>query len=112
MLSSQLRVSNLGGNSAQVKVTLAGTALETFILSAGSGRRILYPGVNSGPLCVVSTDGSTPILASERFISTYQNSSSYSEIIGIPRNQLTTTYWFPWYTTNSSLSTEVRFGIP
>jgi hypothetical protein len=112
-VSSQLRVSNMSRGSAQVKVYLGGSAIETFTLSAGAGRRVSYPGVNSGSLCVVSTDGATPILASERFISTYQNSSSYSEMIGYPMNQLTTTYWFPWYNNaTGGLSSELRFGLP
>jgi beta-lactamase superfamily II metal-dependent hydrolase len=110
-LSSQLRVSNMGGNSASVKVYLAGTQLDSFTLLTGEGARKTYPTYNNGPLCVVSTDGVTKILASERFISTYQSSASYSEMMGYPRNRLDDTYWFPWYN-NISYETELRIAKP
>jgi hypothetical protein len=101
----------MGGNSAQVKVYLAGIQLDSFTLAAGLGARKTYTSSNNGPLCVVSTDGTTPILASERFISTYLNSASYSEMMGYPRNRLDDTYWFPWYN-NKSYSTELRIAKP
>jgi hypothetical protein len=111
VLSSQLRVSNMGAGNAQVKVYLAGAQLDSFSLDAGQGARKTYPTYNNGPLCVVSTDGATPILASERFISTYLNSASYSEMMGYPRNRLDDTYWFPWYN-NVSYQTELRMAKP
>jgi hypothetical protein len=110
-LSSQLRVSNMGGGTAAIKVYLAGNQIDSFNLGAGAGKRTAYPNVNDGPLCVVSTDGVTPILASERFISTYLNSSSYSEMMGYPKNRLARIYWFPWYN-NMSYATELRMAIP
>jgi hypothetical protein len=110
-LSSQLRVSNMGAGTAAIKVYLAGSQIDSFNLGAGLGIRTAYPNANDGPLCVVSTDGVTPILASERFISTYLSSSSYSEIIGYPKNRLAKIYWFPWYN-NMSYATELRMAIP
>jgi PKD repeat protein len=110
-LSSQLRVSNMGAGTAQVKVYLAGTQLDSFSVTAGQGARKNYPTYNNGPLCVVSTDGVTPILASERFISTYQSSASYSEMMGYSRNRLDDIYWFPWYN-NISYETELRMAQP
>jgi hypothetical protein len=110
-LSSQLRVSNMGAGTAQIKVYLAGLQLDSFSLDAGQGKRIAYPGANGGPLCVVSTDGVTPILTSERFISTYQSSASYSEMMGYSRNRLDDIYWFPWYN-NVSYETELRIAKP
>jgi hypothetical protein len=111
LLSSQLRVSNMGGSTAQVKVTLAGSQIDSFSLGAGQGARKTYPSINSGPLCVVSSDGTTPILASERFISTYLSSASYSEMMGYPSSRLDDTYWFPWYN-NVSYQTELRMAKP
>jgi hypothetical protein len=111
LLSSQLRVSNMGTSTAQIKVTLAGTQLDSFSVDAGQGMRKTYASFNSGPLCVVSTDGVTPILASERFISTYLNSASYSEMMGYPRGRLDDTYWFPWYN-NINYQTELRMAKP
>jgi hypothetical protein len=111
VLSSQLRVSNMGGDSASIKVYLAGSEVDSFVILAGQGARKSYTGYNNGPLCVTSTDGVTPILASERFISTYLSSSSYSEMMGYPSNKLASSYWFPWYN-NISYSTELRIAKP
>jgi hypothetical protein len=112
ILSSQLRVSNMStSGTAQMKVFLAGSEIDSFSLTGGEGKRVSYPNLDNGPLCVVSMDGTTPILASERFISTYLNSASYSEILGYPTDRLTSTYWFPWYN-NLSYSTEFRIAKP
>ena len=37
--------------------------------------------------------------------------TNFSEVMGMPANQLTTAYWFPWYN-NLGLNTQVRFGVP
>jgi hypothetical protein len=110
-LSSQLRVSNMGGSTAQIKVLLAGSQIDSFSLDGGQGIRKAYSGKNDGPLCVVSTDGTMPILASQRFISTYLNSASYSELMGYPRNRLDDIWWFPWYN-NVTYATEMRIAKP
>jgi hypothetical protein len=107
-LSSQLRVSNMGGGNATIKVYLAGVEKDSFTLLTGQGARKTYPNLNNGPLCVVST---SPILASERFISTYLSSASYSEMMGYPTDRLASSYWFPWYN-NLSYSTELRIAKP
>ena len=110
-LSSQLRVSNMGATSVDVKVYLAGSEIDSFTLTGGQGKRGSYPTLNNGPLCVVRTSGTASILASERFISTYLNSASYSEMMGYPTNQFASSYWFPWYN-NLSYSTELRIAHP
>ena len=48
--------------------------------------------------------------------------SSYSEFmgmsvgspLGMPGNDLSTTYWFPWYNnlTAGGLNSQLRFGVP
>jgi bacillolysin len=110
-LSSQLRVSNTGSSSAQVKVYLAGSQIDSFSLDVRQAARKSYPTYNKGSLCVVSADGTTPILASERFISTHDISASYSEMMGYPRNRLDDIWWFPWYN-NNSYETELRIAKP
>ena len=37
--------------------------------------------------------------------------TSFSEMLGLPNSQLSTTYWLPWYN-NLDLLTELRFGAP
>jgi hypothetical protein len=111
LLSSQLRVSNFGNTDINVKIYLAGIEKDSFALTGGEGRRVSYQNFNNGPLCVVRTSGTAPILASERFISTYLDSASYSEMMGYPTNKLASNYWFPWYN-NISYSTELRIARP
>ena len=56
---------------------------------------------------MVSTGG-TPILATIR---TLYGGSSYYEMFGVPADQLTSTYWFPWYN-DTAMSTELHLAVP
>jgi hypothetical protein len=40
--------------------------------------------------------------------------SSYSELMGLPKELLSTEYWFPWYdfATPTQLDKQMRFGRP
>jgi hypothetical protein len=40
--------------------------------------------------------------------------SSYSEMMGLPEEQLSTEYWFPWYNNLNinSMDQGFRFGVP
>ena len=71
-----------------------------------------FPGQPSGPVRVVSVTGDgTPsplnIFASER--STFH--ASFNEVMGVPFDQFTTEYWFPWYD-NTYMKTWVLVGNP
>jgi len=63
-------------------------------------------GLNGGPVEVRSTNGQN-IFASERAL--YGN--SFAETLGIPHNQLTTKYWFPWYD-GQYMQTWISVGAP
>ena len=65
-----------------------------------------YPNVFNGPLQVLSKM-EEKFFATER--TTYGN--SFHETTGIPNNQLTTDYWFPWYDF-SIMSTWISVGNP
>ncbi len=71
-----------------------------------------FNGLVGGPVRVVSVTGAgTPsplnIFASER--STFH--SSFNEVMGVPFDQFTTEYWFPWYD-NTYMKTWVLVGNP
>jgi hypothetical protein len=52
------------------------------------------------------------VVAAERVVYKPNNTpTSFSEMMGLPNNQLHTTYWFPWYN-SVELYSELRFGIP
>jgi hypothetical protein len=40
--------------------------------------------------------------------------NSYSELMGLPKEQISTEYWFPWYNfaVPSLLDKQFRFGVP
>ncbi|MEO5888429.1 MAG: hypothetical protein ABIQ77_12280 [Anaerolineales bacterium] len=76
-----------------------------------SSTRSSYAGLDGGPVRVVSTNG-IPIVASERVAYSPNGGTtwtSYSELMGLPVNQLTTSYTFPWYN-NLDLNSQLRFG--
>lgn len=114
-LTSQLRIANVGGQPATVKVCFGsvlpncagGTIKKTYNLTAtGSGSRAQVPvfsATDMGPVRVYSIDPSDQIIVSMK--QTYKVSGipqSYSEMMGYPANQLTTEYQFPWYNNNGT----------
>jgi hypothetical protein len=76
--------------------------------------RISYPGLNAGPLQIQSTNN-VPIIASMRFIWIRSISplvvTAFSEMLGLPNEQLSTTYLFPWYN-HAELDTQLRVAAP
>jgi hypothetical protein len=59
----------------------------------------------------VFSDGQN-IIAAERVIFAVNNTAtSYSELMGLPKTQLATSYLFPWYN-NLQLNLQLRFGAP
>ena len=107
-LDSQLRVSNVGSGTTTITVVDAGGfQIDSYSLGAGQATRLNYAYTNTGPLHVVSS--SQPILSTIRLW--LASGPSYYEIMGLPGNQLTTQYWFPWYN-SLVMSPEVRVAKP
>ena len=96
---------------ANVKVDIGGVNQGRYVTQKSDSNRLSYAS-NAGPVVVADANGLTPIIASERVA--YSDDagvtwSSFSEIMGLPSNQLTTSYVMPWYN-NADLNTQVRFG--
>jgi hypothetical protein len=109
-LDTQLRFGNVGNAATTVTVRIGGVTQGTYNLTPNQSTRVSY-GVNNGPVQIQSSGG-VPIIVSERVA--YHDGSawtSFSELMGLPANQLTTTYWFPWYN-NMDLNSQLRFGAP
>jgi hypothetical protein len=104
-LDSQLRVSNVGTDVTAITVYAGGTQIDSYTLNAGAATRKNYAR-NSGPLHVVSS--TQPILTTDR---TLYGGGSYYEMTGLPEEQLSTQYFFPWYN-NTAMSSELRFAMP
>ena len=108
-LNTQVRFANVGSVGTTVTVTIGGVVQGSYYLGAGASTRQSYVGLNSGPIQIKSSGG-VPIIASERVA--YHNGSawtSFSELMGLPIQQVGYAYYFPWYN-NVDLNTQVRFA--
>ena len=83
-------------SAATVDVYIAGvkTADSPFSIPAGGRVTPRWVGVTAGPVRVVATNG-VPIFTSERVL-TYPN-NVFNEMMGLPLNQMSGEYWFPYY---------------
>jgi hypothetical protein len=54
---------------------------------------------------------SQPILSTVRELYATPGFSSFYELMGMPKTQLSTQYYFPWYN-NVAMDSELRFAMP
>jgi hypothetical protein len=115
---SNIRFDNVGTASTTVTVKIAGTTQGTYTLAPNESRVVSYD-IDNGPAEVYSSGG-VPIVASMNVsLKPSTTYSSYSEFmglsmgtgLGLPGNQLSATYWFPWYD-NQDVSTDIRVARP
>ena len=67
--------------------------------------------INNGPAQITSTNN-TQIIAAMRVIWQEPGQrTSYSELMGLPKEQLSTEYWFPWYNNLAQASMNQQFRI-
>jgi hypothetical protein len=116
-LDTQLRIGNVSNTPATVHVSIGGQEMTSgctpsnspYTLAVGASLRVGCPGVNNGPVEIVSD---VNIVAAERVIYKVNNiQASFSEMMALPNGQLDTLYWLPWYN-NIDLDTQLRFGVP
>jgi hypothetical protein len=110
-LDTQLRIANVSGTPATVRIYIGGTQMtgSPFPLAGGVSTRLSFAGINNGPVQIVSDQN---IVAAERFIFKVSNvPTSFSEMMGLPNQQLGLIYWHPWYN-NVDLDTQLRIGTP
>ena len=110
-LDTQLRIANVSPSTANVHIYIGGVEMIGSPFSLGSmvSTRKSFPGVNSGPVKILSDQ---PIVAAERLI--YKTNSiptSFTEMMALPDNQLDLIHWLPWYN-NVDLDSLLRFGLP
>ena len=108
-LDTQLRFANVTDQPAQVHVYIGGAEMtgSPFALLAGESTRKSFPGINAGPVKIVSN---VNIVAAERVIYKANGvNTSFTEMMALPNSQLDSTYWLPWYN-NLDLDTQLRFA--
>ena len=92
-----------------IVITMAGTEIDAFSLAPSESKRVSFPGVNNGPVKIMNREDLS-LIAAERLIYKVNNvATSFTEMMGLPSNQLDTTYWLPWYN-NKDLDTQLRFA--
>ena len=108
-LITQLWIANVSNSTATVQVQIGGANVtgSPFTLAAGAVRRLVFPGLDKGPVKIQSNQN---IVAAERVIYRVNGSPvSLSEIMALPNRQLDATFWLPWYD-NKNLDTQLRFA--
>jgi hypothetical protein len=109
-LDTQLRIANITGTPATVHVYIGGAEMQgsPFSLGAGVSTRKSFPGINNGPVRIVSDQF---IVVAERVIYKVNNvNTSFAEMMALPNSQLNTTYWLPWYNNSGDLDTQLRIA--
>ena len=110
-ISTQMSFANVGTANTIVTVKIAGVVRGTYALAPNQSNRVKLVGINSGPVEVYSSGG-VPIIASQRVAYSPDGGAtwpSYTELMGMPRNQMTDTYYYPWYNTVNT-SKQVSFA--
>jgi bacillolysin len=107
-LDTQVRVANTSSTTpAPVDIYIGDTLMDTTTIAPLSAYLKSFPGVNGGPVRVVSTSGTpVPIVASLRLL---YNNKTFSELMGVPTSQLSNDYWLPYYANIPGTDTQLRF---
>ncbi|MEO7839403.1 MAG: S8 family serine peptidase [Anaerolineales bacterium] len=109
-LNTQLRFANVGSACTTVTIKIGGVVRGNYNLCPNQSTRASF-NINSGPVQVMSS-GNVKIIASERVAYSPNGGTtwtSFSEIMGLPADQATNSYYFPWYN-NIDLNTQLRFA--
>jgi hypothetical protein len=86
-----------------VDVAVGGSTVGGYYVAPNGGMRTSYAGANSGPARVISTNNKA-VVASQRVI---YGGGSYSEMMGLPFEQLSKEYLFPYYN-NVAMDSQLR----
>jgi|GEM_PF-2056752 len=93
---------------ATVNVFMGGGARGQYTVAENGQTQQSYTSVASGPVKITGNGNS--IVMTERVIHYFGGvNTSYYEMMGLPDQQLSTEYWYP-YTTNVGVNTQIRFG--
>ena len=92
-------------------VRVKGTLKARYFVPESGGLRRNLLNLSAGPVEIFNV-ANNQFIVSERMIYRVNNvQTSFSEMMGLPDNQLDTTYWLPWYNNKSaSIDTQLRFG--
>jgi hypothetical protein len=107
-LDGQLRFANVDTIATSVTVTIGGQVQGTYPLQPNESQRISYP-LDNGPVVIQSSNGAN-IIAALRDASLFGSQvESFVQLMGLPKEQLSDTYYFPAYN-NLTLDGQLRFA--
>ena len=116
-MNQGLRIASVNATDANtIQVWVGNSMQDSFNLPVGASVRVSYP-VNSGPIRIVCTT----CTLNERIISSLRviwqetgQRTSYSEMMGLPKEALSTEYWFPWYNNldTAAMNQGFRISVP
>jgi hypothetical protein len=109
-LSGQLRIGNVDTIATDVTVTIAGVLRSTYHLEPNQSVRPTY-NLDAGPVVVHSSNSAKIIVALRDAWLVNGSVRSFTQLMGLPQEWLSTTYWFPAYN-NVTLSGQLRFAVP
>jgi hypothetical protein len=108
-LSGQLRFGNVDTVSTWVRVVIGGVERGRYFLDPSEQVRVEYD-LDSGPVVVESETAGVKIIAALRDSwNDGRRWTSYAEMMGLPKESLSDSYYFPSYN-NINLSGQLRFG--
>ncbi|HET9907380.1 MAG TPA: hypothetical protein VFQ23_12080 [Anaerolineales bacterium] len=114
IMDQGFRIANINATSPNtIEIWMGNTLLDRFDLGIAASTRVGYA-VDNGPIRVICTTctGNEKILAAMRVIWREPGQrTSYSELMGLPKEQLSTEYWFPWYNNAVPASLDQGFRI-
>ena len=108
-LNEQLRIGNVDTVATSVTVTIGGNLQGTYPLGPGQAVRINYPGLDSGPVIVEGTAGVNIISSIRSAWAVNGVTTSFSQLMGMPAEQLADKYLFPGYN-NVTLNEQLRIA--
>jgi hypothetical protein len=108
-LSGQLRFGNVDTVGTWVRVVIGGVERGRYYLDPSEQQRVEYD-LDSGPVVIESETAGVKIIAALRDAwHDGKTWTSFIQMMGLPKEQLADTYYFPSYN-NVSLSGQLRFG--
>ncbi len=107
--SEQLRFANVDTVPTTVTITIAGVVRGTYTLQPNEGKRVEFPGLDTGPLEIKSSGGAKIIAAIRDALSVNGQVTSFAQMMGLPKEKLSDAYWFPVYN-NVTIDAQLRFA--
>ena len=92
-------------------VTIGGVLRGTYTLQPNEAVRVNYAGLDSGPVVVEGSVGVKIISAIREAWAVNGVTTSFTQLMGLPFEQLSSIFWFPAYN-NVTLNEQLRIAVP